>query len=376
MSIIRVRDKNGNIIDIPAIKGNDYILTEVDKENIANKTVDLIQEAECIPLGSAENKLAQYAEGTLTELTAEDLKGATIISNNKFTYCPQLERVTLAEGITKVDDSAFANCHNLLEITIGDSIEYLSRYAFAGCKKIERVNIDSLAKWCNVTFTAVHNNLLRSGAVKVFIKNASGNYEEVTTTTTLVIPDTVTELKAFLFSYWAIEGVTIPESVTKIDKYVFYKCSNLKSIVIPNGVNYLQPSLFEDCTNLASISIPNSVTEIFESVFRNCASLTQIIIPDNVTYIAKQAFEGCSNITSLTVPSGIRSLSGINTFHIGSETNKATITFLRTTPPSISTALFKVEYLEKIIVPKGCGEAYKTATNWANFADYIEESAE
>lgn len=243
--------------------------------------------------------------------------------------------------------NAFSNCNNLLEITIGDSIEHLSRYAFANCNKIERVNIDSLAKWCNVTFEAVHDNLLRKGEVKVFIKNASGNYEEVTTTTTLVIPDTVTALKACLFSYWAIEGVTIPDSVTKIDKYVFYKCSNLKSIVIPNGVNYLQPSLFEGCTNLASISIPNSVTEIFESVFRNCASLTQIIIPDNVTYIAKQAFEGCSNITSLTVPSGIRSLSGINTFHIGSETNKATITFLRTTPPSISTSIFKVEYLEK-----------------------------
>lgn len=36
MNILRVRDENGNWVEIPAIKGKDYVLTEADKEEIAN----------------------------------------------------------------------------------------------------------------------------------------------------------------------------------------------------------------------------------------------------------------------------------------------------------------------------------------------------
>ena len=43
MSILRVRDENGNWVDIPAIKGKDgdsYVLTEADKEEIANLVLE------------------------------------------------------------------------------------------------------------------------------------------------------------------------------------------------------------------------------------------------------------------------------------------------------------------------------------------------
>lgn len=45
MAILRVKDKDGNVIDIPAIKGepgNDYVLTSADKTEIANIVVDLL----------------------------------------------------------------------------------------------------------------------------------------------------------------------------------------------------------------------------------------------------------------------------------------------------------------------------------------------
>ena len=57
MAILKVKDANGNVIDIPAIRGkdgytpqkgidyfdgNDYVLTEADKTEIANTVVDLL----------------------------------------------------------------------------------------------------------------------------------------------------------------------------------------------------------------------------------------------------------------------------------------------------------------------------------------------
>ena len=65
---------------------------------------------------------------------------------------------------------------------------------------------------------------------------------------------------------------------------------------------------------------------------------------------------------------------GGNALQIGSSTNKAIITMKPTTPPTIASNTFDASKLNKIIVPVGCGDAYKNATNWSNFADYIEEA--
>lgn len=47
------------------------------------------------------------------------------------------------------------------------------------------------------------------------------------------------------------------------------------------------------------------------------------------------------------------------------------IHMLPTTPPTIqsNTIGFAMNSDLKIIVPAGCGEAYKAATNWAKYAD-------
>jgi hypothetical protein len=37
--ILTVRDENGNIIEIPAIKGDSYVLTAADKQEIANDVI-------------------------------------------------------------------------------------------------------------------------------------------------------------------------------------------------------------------------------------------------------------------------------------------------------------------------------------------------
>lgn len=45
MAILRVKDNNGNIIEIPAIKGDpgtDYVLTDEDKTEIAEQAAALI----------------------------------------------------------------------------------------------------------------------------------------------------------------------------------------------------------------------------------------------------------------------------------------------------------------------------------------------
>lgn len=53
--VLRVRDNEGNVIEIPAIKGEpgkDYVLTETDKAEIAQQAAGLVDTALLSAIGS------------------------------------------------------------------------------------------------------------------------------------------------------------------------------------------------------------------------------------------------------------------------------------------------------------------------------------
>ena len=83
--------------------------------------------------------------------------------------------------------------------------------------------------------------------------------------------------------------------------------------------------------------------------FYYCYSLASITIPEGVTGIGAHAFNACY---------------GMAEYHL-----------LPTTPPTLyNTNAFNGIPSDCIIyVPKGCLEAYKTATNWATYASKMQE---
>ena len=142
--------------------------------------------------------------------------------------------------------------------------------------------------------------------------------------------------------------MTIPDSVTSIDKYAFYNCTSLTSVTIPGSVTSIGDSAFDGCASLTSVTIPDSVTSIGRGAFSNCAALTGIwvtegnshyssdasgvlfskdkttlvqcpgtlaacTIPDSVTSIGDFAFDGCASLTSVTIPDSVTSI-GKHTF--------------------------------------------------------------
>lgn len=139
------------------------------------------------------------------------------------------------------------------------------------------------------------------------------------------------------------------------------------------GVTRVRDYAFSNCSSLTSVILPDNITSMGSSVFFRCTSLISINIPDGVQSIGNNAFQNCSSLISINIPANVKSI-GASALQIGSETNKATITMKPTTPPSIYLSTFNASNLNKIIVPVGCGNAYKSATNWSTFADYIEEA--
>ena len=110
------------------------------------------------------------------------------------------------------------------------------------------------------------------------------------------------------FRNCSVRSVTIPNTVTRINKRAFLNCSSLTTIIIANSVTNIGDSAFYDCIILDSITMPNSITRIGDYAFYNCDGLNSVIIPNSVTSIGNGAFYYCSGLTSITIPSSVISI--------------------------------------------------------------------
>ena len=103
------------------------------------------------------------------------------------------------------------------------------------------------------------------------------------------------------------------------------------------------------CNMLKRVEVGSSVTSIGDYAFSSCYSLSSVVIPDGVTSIGSRVFSSCY---------------GVKGYHIKP-----------LTPPTLSSenAFSGIPKDCVIYVPVGSLEAYKTATNWANYASYMQE---
>lgn len=220
------------------------------------------------------------------------------------------------------------------------------------------------------------------------------------------LPSTLTTIgyEAF-YECRSLTNVTIPDGVTTIGDGAFCGCSSLTSVTIPDSVTTIESWAFSYCNSLMSVTTGNGVTAIGEGVFSNCedlaefkgkfaadggrclikddaiiayanASGTEYTIPDGVTSMEKSAFRGCNDLAEVTIPSSVTSIN----VHVFLDCNGLVEVYCKSaTPPS---AIFYSNYwnafpsdknLQKIYVPIGSVEAYKTAEGWSNYKECIFE---
>nr|DAF48911.1 MAG TPA: leucine-rich repeat protein [Siphoviridae sp. ctnpt50] len=188
----------------------------------------------------------------------------------------------------------------------------------------------------------------------------------------------ITNITANAFYYYdGLMNITIPTSVKSISKSAFGNCGNLSSVEIGTGVMSIGDSAFSSCNKLRDIMIPDNVTTIGDSVFEYCTNMVSVKIGTGITSISDFEFHYCSNLTSVTIPNSVTSIGG-SVFRKNSTSTElgGTYTIFATTPPTIQSDTFKDAKINKIIVPAGTLDAYKSATNWSALADYIEEASE
>lgn len=241
------------------------------------------------------------------------------IPNYAFSGCTDLFSISLPSKINTIGEFAFGSCYKLTKINIPDTVEKICDFAFWCCSSLEGVYITDVAAWCNIDFYTPDSNPLRN-ATKLYINDV------------------------------LVENITVPQSVTKLNDYVFCYCDNLKSITLPDNLTSIGKYAFSDCDNLQSINIPASVTnigtgafdtdahywgtgtrdvyisdlsawcklnfEVLESnplryganLYLNNTLVKELSIPNDITTINANQFYNCRSITAVKIHSNVEKI--------------------------------------------------------------------
>lgn len=121
-------------------------------------------------------------------------------------------------------------------------------------------------------------------------------YENCKSITSITLPTTLKKIGKFAFSGTGLQEITIPESVTNIERSAFSRCADLTSATLPKDIGAIARGLFSYCSKLESITIPKGVSLIGDSAFDNCTNLRTITFEGAPNYFHAAAFQELSNL--------------------------------------------------------------------------------
>lgn len=158
-----------NVQPIPS----EYVIPSGEITITEQGTFDVAEYKQAVVTAPFDKKFAQLINGTLTEIRAEDLEGATKINNYAFNNQKYLRIVELPETVEIIGSSAFQGCSILSSINT-KNIYSLEVNAFNVCSNLEELNVENVVSVGSGTLISENSKLQKLKFDKLL--SGFGNY--------------------------------------------------------------------------------------------------------------------------------------------------------------------------------------------------------
>ena len=257
-----------------------------------------------------------------TNLKEIIIDGGESIPNSAFKECSKLEKVTIIDDVTSIGNEAFSGCNALSNVMINYGVTNIGFGAFSDCSSLTSITIpNSISSIGKNAFKGCDNLKYNDYEIGCYLGNENNHFVAL-----IKLKDN------------SITSCTIQENTKVITDYIFDDCILLEKITVDeNNTNYASQEgilynkmkteiIYVPRSVKGTITIPGSVTYIKNFSFSGCQGLTSIIISDGVTSIGDSSFSGCFGLSSITIPSSVTNI-GSDAFYV-SEKNLVEIIYL------------------------------------------------
>ena len=351
---LNLKGNGETVIDFRAF----YCNNALKKISLAGiKTIDNSAFEDCGDLNSVNFGEGLLSIGSCAFLNCPNIEtvslpeSLTTINNGAFKECSKLTSIDIPNKVTELNDITFANCTSLKNVSIGSGCTSISTTAFFGASSIDRITVSE----DNKNFTAVDGVLYNKDMTTLVLypKNCSGEF---------AVPDTVTTIADYAFYRSPnITKITIGKNVKTIGNYAFYNCPALFKVDFGNAVKTIGSYSFAVNDSIESIEFPDSLESIGDNAFiaypdgsyvenklksvkfgkglktignnafyRN-QKLTNIeFTGENLTSIGKYAFYNCIALTELNLKGNGETVIDFRAFYCNNALKKISLAGIKT----------------------------------------------
>ena len=227
----------------------------------------------------------------------------------------KIDRIVLPDALVYIEDGAFCGNDRLTEVVIGSRLESLSHLVFERCDRLERFVVSEENEYISSLDGAIYS---KDGSVLLLHPNRSADQ-------VFEIPEGVTEIGSYAF--YRIEnfyGVSFPQSLEVIRENAFVDMS-LGTVFIPESVSLIEPRAFDNSyvsefrvnwNNEYYTDIDNQLCSADGSVLIRATYVDgTLIVPESVTEIASYAFFNDFWCEDVVIHTGV-TVIGENAFNL------------------------------------------------------------
>lgn len=287
-------------------------------------------------------------------------------------YKDRLKKIFFGLSILIIGAQAFYEHKNLTYIVVPSHITYFSTETFKNCWSLVAVIFPKImtTTYPN-TFSScltLSEIVMNEGLGSINTQYLSGCY----LLKSIIVPKTVGGILISAFqSCYSLEKIVLPPNLTSLGGSVFTDCRALIEVILPDTMTSIGSGIVSGCNKLSNIKLPTSVGSMDTMYsFFSCHTLETIVLPLNLTQIKTYMYAYAKKIKYLKIPSSVTSIASSAFYEVLILEYDFTD---HTSVPSLAAtdAFTGISLICKIKVPLALEAAWKEATNWVTYANYI-----